>query len=293
MDQPCCPLRDLASASTSPTWALAEPERNSDDKKARKAQLTRRGALQDGVADLLVQVCLGDIYALQAARNPMKSSNRRTGAATVKTRRRSSASSADLDGGGELAVADAAQYMKSDASLWTKLLADERARAGGAEPDMPAVVRHMQALQRAAEAAARAEPLQRTPKQLRALVAYVGAAAPFEGMAEAAMLNVARCIALVRTGPQERIIAQGSAGSAFYVVLAGEYSVYQAGVSAEQSRFGLCASTWSQYQQAFWPMLQRCASCQCKQGIVLRSKAKSKADSTLRGAGRTRVGAAW
>ena len=136
-------------------------------------------------------------------------------------------------------AAQAEVFMKSDASLWTELV---KAQGGCSQADVLSTIRRMQQLQRCAEAAGRVEPLQRSAKQLQAIIQYVGAAAPFRGMSADQLANIARSVDLIHTTYEERIVTEGTVGSAFFVVLAGEYSVYQHAVLEAQSRYAKCAA---------------------------------------------------
>ena len=130
---------------------------------------------------------------------------------------------------------------RSEPTLWEALCAAE---GQGDKPapdaaDAAALLQRLQHVQAGAEAAGRVEPLQRTPKQLRALCRYVRAAAPFASLSEAALINVARSIVMVRTVTSERVVREGDAGSAFFVVLAGTFAVYQR--HAQSSPYNTCA----------------------------------------------------
>lgn len=136
--------------------------------------------------------------------------------------------------------------------------------AAGESPDAAAplstdlldLTRRLSSLQRAAEAAGRVEPLLRTPRQLRAIWAYIGAAAPLAGMSPAQQLNVARAVVMIRTRRGEVVVQEGSLGSFFYVVLAGAYAVWQQ-AAAGASPYGKCAPPpWPDDVRVIFAVLQ-------------------------------------
>lgn len=133
----------------------------------------------------------------------------------------------------------AAAHLRAGKSLWATLIARECKDTSAAKPDLPTIVKRLQQLQKAAEAAGRVEPLLRTAKQLRCISRFVRSAAPFEQLTDDEMLNVARSIVMVKTGAGERVVAEGSVGSAFFIVLAGEFSVFQQAVT--ESPYHQCA----------------------------------------------------
>lgn len=138
-------------------------------------------------------------------------------------------------------------------SLLEALRAEEaRAGAGGGGEegaDAATLLHRLQNLQACAEAAGRVEPLLRSPKHLRALCRYVRAAAPFTDLPDAALTNVARSIVMLRTAAGERVVREGDAGSAFFVVLAGTFAVYQR--HATNSPYDTCAPPL-RARRSFW-----------------------------------------
>jgi CRP-like cAMP-binding protein len=104
-----------------------------------------------------------------------------------------------------------------------------------------AVVRMKKIQQKRAEAAMRVDPLNRTPEQLQHIAQYVQGATPCQDMNAPDVLKVARAIVLVRTTANEVVVKEGALGSAFFVVLAGEFAVWQKRVS--ESPYNECALT--------------------------------------------------
>jgi hypothetical protein len=100
------------------------------------------------------------------------------------------------------------------------------------------VVRMMKRRQKCAEAAVRVDPLNRTPEQLQHIAQYVQGATPFQDMLAPDLLKVARAIVLVRTTANEVVVKEGALGSAFFVVLAGEFAVWQR--CASESPYNEC-----------------------------------------------------
>lgn len=139
---------------------------------------------------------------------------------------------------------DAASYgipahFRSDKSVWAAFVAEEAPlSATSKEPAIAALLKRMQLIHRAAEAAGRVDPLMRNMKQLRAIGRYIAPAPPFSDMAEGQMVQLARAAVLVRTQAGERVVAEGKVGSAVFFVLSGEFSVFQQ--SASSSPFGMC-----------------------------------------------------
>jgi hypothetical protein len=101
-----------------------------------------------------------------------------------------------------------------------------------------AVVRMTKRRQKCAEAAVRVDPLNRTPEQLQHIAQYVKGATPFQDMLAPDLLKVARAIVLVRTTANEVVVKEGALGSAFFVVLAGEFAVWQR--CASESPYNEC-----------------------------------------------------
>jgi hypothetical protein len=158
-----------------------------------------------------------------------------TGHATCQAARQDSGSKAAANEH----VPYATPHFRSGKSLWAALVMRASNDANATQPDLPTIVKRLQQLQRTAETAGRVEPLLRTIKQLRCISRYVRSAAPFAELSDDEMLNVARSIVMVKTEAGERVVAEGSVGSAFFIVLAGEFSVFQQAVT--ESPYHQCA----------------------------------------------------
>jgi hypothetical protein len=121
--------------------------------------------------------------------------------------------------------------LQNKQSLWSSICAHEGFNGSPDKLDIAATIKRLQHFQEAAEAAGRIERLLRTPKQLRAMTRYVRTAVPFETFTDEQMLNVARSIDMVKTELGQRLVQEGTVGSAFFVVLAGTFGVYQKNTS--------------------------------------------------------------
>lgn len=69
---------------------------------------------------------------------------------------------------------------------------------------------------------------------------YVRAAAPCENMSDEQMLNIARSFTVTKTKLHERIVKEGSVGSALFIVVSGQFGVYQK--TANASSYDECAA---------------------------------------------------
>ena len=120
-----------------------------------------------------------------------------------------------------------AETLRNKASLWAAMLAQHQQKTAGGALDISATVRQLQTLQHNAEAAAKVQPCARDPKQLKAIIKYVCAAAPFAAMSDEQMLNIARSFLVTKTKMNERIVREGTVGGALFIVISGQFAVYQ------------------------------------------------------------------
>jgi hypothetical protein len=114
-----------------------------------------------------------------------------------------------------------------DAEASNQALSADKPDTGQKSTFICNVTRRLQHLQHVAEAAGRVDPLMRTPRQLKSIWTYIAGAAPLQDLSESQQTGVARAFVMIKTTRNQIVVKEGSLGGYFFVVLAGNYSVWQ------------------------------------------------------------------